>query len=1160
MTVYRPYSLRFILLGAMPMFPAITNGTDWASSPGLQGLLGQILEGVTTPIYVKNQHQQWLFANQACWQLLGRSPQARQGVSSDVPNDPPGGLTEREVWSPEELLAVIHYDQSLQPGQPMTPLTVTLTDGDGRLRQFERRIEPAITDPTLLICFLDPSPEVAPLVKAPQFETLLANIPAIIYRCYAYPDGSFRFAFVSPGAFAIAGMPAETIQAEPQRFINCIHPLDRQGFQDTLKAAIQDSQPWQWEGRYYKPSGELRWFHTAARPQHQPEETLLWDGLLMDITHHKQVQLATLERAVMEQALADNETRFRTIAATIPGALFQLRVQGGAWRIDYISDRSQDILGVPAAAITDDIEAFLGRVHPRDRPQLQTSIATTITEQSPWSYEGRCITPEGETRWWRGDGIAVAETPDTMLLCGVILDITARKTVEEAYRDSEYRLRMALDVSEMGVWTWDMVTDQMAWGAEVEKLFGPTADDFCQTFTAYLQQVHPDDRGPLQQMVDHTLHGGQDYRIEYRFCLPDGSIRWVGERGGLWRDGDGQVLGLAGTVVDTTESKAAATALQASETRYRTLLDNIPGAVYRRCADGQRTLLFQSEAIADITGYPTNHGIHHDGMTLIHPDDCPRIQQVIQQALDPPQPFDVEYRVLHADGRILWVQDKGQPVQDATGAYTLIDGVLMDITRRKESENRYRDLARREALINRISTQIRESLTLETILQTAVQATRRQLDTDRVVIYRFEADWQGHVVVEDVVSPWTSTMGDIGADDCFGEGYAGYYASGRVRAIDDVTEAGLNACHQVFLTELQIRANLIAPILIQNQLWGLLIAHECRGPRRWNGSEIELMLSLAGQVGVAIGQSDLYYEARENAAQAQQQAQNLEMTLLELQRTQAQLVQTEKMSSLGQLVAGVAHEINNPVSFIDGNLNHAGEYAQDLMELIQLYQRTYPRPAGAITAAMGAIDLDFLMDDFPKLLESMRVGADRIKNIVASLRTFSRMDEADIKPVDIHDGLNSTLMILGNRLKANGDRPEIVVQQDYGDLPLVECYAGQLNQVFMNLLSNAIDALEEHLERDHTLIPHLSIGTTVVEPQQVAITITDNGPGIPESLQSRIFEPFYTTKPVGKGTGIGLSISHQIVTERHRGSLECRSVAAQGTQFIITIPQVQGTT
>jgi signal transduction histidine kinase len=279
-----------------------------------------------------------------------------------------------------------------------------------------------------------------------------------------------------------------------------------------------------------------------------------------------------------------------------------------------------------------------------------------------------------------------------------------------------------------------------------------------------------------------------------------------------------------------------------------------------------------------------------------------------------------------------------------------------------------------------------------------------------------------------------------------------------------------------------------------------------------------------------------------------------------LQRTQAQLVQTEKMSSLGQLVAGVAHEINNPVSFIDGNLSHAGDYAQDLMALIQLYQRTYPDSTGAIAQAIQTIDLEFLMEDFPRLLESMRVGADRIKKIVASLRTFSRMDEADIKPVDIHDGLNSTLMILGNRLKANGDRPEIIVRQDYGELPPVECYAGQLNQVFMNLLSNGIDALEDQLETDDTLVPSLSIRTTVVEPDQIAITIADNGPGIPEALQSRIFEPFYTTKPVGKGTGIGLSISHQIITERHRGTLECRSAANQGTQFIITIPQVQGTT
>ncbi|HEY9751149.1 MAG TPA: ATP-binding protein [Allocoleopsis sp.] len=301
---------------------------------------------------------------------------------------------------------------------------------------------------------------------------------------------------------------------------------------------------------------------------------------------------------------------------------------------------------------------------------------------------------------------------------------------------------------------------------------------------------------------------------------------------------------------------------------------------------------------------------------------------------------------------------------------------------------------------------------------------------------------------------------------------------------------------------------------------------------------------------------------RQSEAQSRQQNQALEQTLRELQRTQAQLIQTEKLSSLGQLVAGVAHEINNPVSFIHGNLRHADEYTQNLLDLIQLYQKHYPHPVPEIEAEIEAIDLEFLTADLPKLLNSMQVGTERIQKIVLALRHFSRMDEADMKAIDIHAGLESTLMILQNRLKPRFDQSVIQIEQDYGDLPLVECYAGQLNQVFMNILTNAIDALEESDKQrspaSHAQNPStIRIRTRMTEHQQVQISIADNGPGIPGHLQSRLFDPFFTTKAIGKGTGLGLSISYGIITEKHGGSLQCISTPGAGTEFVIEIPLSQ---
>ena len=271
----------------------------------------------------------------------------------------------------------------------------------------------------------------------------------------------------------------------------------------------------------------------------------------------------------------------------------------------------------------------------------------------------------------------------------------------------------------------------------------------------------------------------------------------------------------------------------------------------------------------------------------------------------------------------------------------------------------------------------------------------------------------------------------------------------------------------------------------------------------------------------------------------------LNQTLQNLQQSQSQLIQTEKMSSLGQMVAGVAHEINNPISFIYGNLNYLEEYVRDLINLVHLYQQQYPSPTKLIQSKTETIDFEFLADDLPKILASMRLGAERICQMVLSLRNFSRLDESEVKNVDLREGIDSTLLILNNRL-----RDKVTVVKQYGDLHLIECYPAQLNQVFMNILSNAIDALLAQTELSKKQI---AITTDTIAPNQVRVRIRDNGPGIPSEIKHKIFDPFFTTKPVGQGTGLGLSICYQIV-EKHQGQIEVISQPDQGTEFIITLP------
>ena len=297
---------------------------------------------------------------------------------------------------------------------------------------------------------------------------------------------------------------------------------------------------------------------------------------------------------------------------------------------------------------------------------------------------------------------------------------------------------------------------------------------------------------------------------------------------------------------------------------------------------------------------------------------------------------------------------------------------------------------------------------------------------------------------------------------------------------------------------------------------------------------------------------------RESEAKLKEQKQELQQTLKELQMTQAQMIQSEKMSSLGQMLAGVAHEINNPVNFIHGNIVYAKDYIHDLLNLVQLYQDYYPHPRQEIEAGIEDIDLNFLQEDLKKILKSMEVGTGRIQEIVKSLRIFSRCDEAEIKKVDVHEGIESTLMILQSHFKAKSksEYSEIKIIKEYGQLPLIDCYPGQLNQVFMNIFSNAIYAIKnnQNSQKIESNSGCIRIKTQRISDNLVQIFITDNGGGISEEVLSHLFDPFFTTKPVGKGTGLGLSISYQIIVEKHKGKLECHSQKEKYTEFIITIP------
>lgn len=456
---------------------------------------------------------------------------------------------------------------------------------------------------------------------------------------------------------------------------------------------------------------------------------------------------------------------------------------------------------------------------------------------------------------------------------------------------------------------------------------------------------------------------------------------------------------------------------------------------------------------------------------------------------------------------------------------------------------------------------IRASLNEGEILDTAVQILRQLMGVDRVCILQFERTTlgsPGQFVAESVSALWRSLLGtrlehpeqQLGfivpsAQTAQTLCWDGKQLRQTQTIVNDVAAANLSPTQRGFITDFcQAQAFLSIPLVRQNQLWGGLYLYHCDGPHDWTIDELNQFYQVVEQLAIALEHSSQLQQANRQALQALQQ-------LGQLKQAQAQLIHSEKMSGLGHLVAGIAHEINNPVSFIYGNLVHTGNYATTLLELIGKYHEMYPE--SELSEYLEEIDFNFIEMDFPKILNSMKTGTDRIRKLVLSLRNFSRLDEADIKTVDIHEGIDNTLMVLRHRFVNRDCLPAVTLRKHYGDLPPVTCYPSQMNQVFLHLITNSIDAFDRH-RKQAPYVPLMEITTTRLDGDRIAITVKDNGPGIPQDIQRKIFDTFFTTKPPGQGTGLGLAISHHVVVEQHGGELICISEPGWGSFFQAIIP------
>ncbi len=701
------------------------------------------------------------------------------------------------------------------------------------------------------------------------------------------------------------------------------------------------------------------------------------------------------------------------------------------------------------------------------------------------------------------------------------------------------------------------------------ELYGMEPEVAMQDNSQIMSLVHLDDRQSLEKSIAASAQTLQLFAWEGRFLLQSGSLKWVQAKSLPYKQANGNIV-WDGIMIDISDRVEAEVSLKKTQKLLEDVLDNSPSVIFVKDLQGQYILVNREfEKVYNLKSQDVIGKSDRD----LFPQTADYLQSQDQQVMKTLTPLEWEDIVPQADGLHYYMAMKF-PICDEAGIPYAIAGKSTDITTRKQieeakeqSEARYRDLAGREKLLNRLSNQIRNTLDLDTVLETTIQEIHQILKLDRCAYawYHPQTVSPAWDVIKEAKHPNLPSLLGFYPSPEVGS-VSKLLLQQRILRIDDAKLVS-DPILRTFLQSLGYRSLLGLPIQTPAGKIGVLFCGHCDRSRNWHDSESEMLQSVVDQLAIAINQAELYTQSLEAAVIAQKQAKQLEQTLQKLQNTQSQLVQSEKMSSLGQLVAGVAHEINNPVNFIYGNIAHANEYAKDLLKLLQLYQQEYPQPSEEIQEEIAAVDLDFLITDLPKLLSSMKIGAIRIREIVNSLRNFSRLDEADMKAVDIHEGIDSTLMILQNRLKVKPDYPGIEVIKEYANLPPTECYPGQLNQVFMNLLSNAIDALEQTFMNQHAnkcvinYQPQIRIYTEIVAANSqmltqdcLAIRIHDNGPGMTPEIKQRAFDPFFTTKPIGLGTGLGLSISYQIVVEKHGGKLLCCSEIGKGTEFVIQIP------
>ncbi len=802
------------------------------------------------------------------------------------------------------------------------------------------------------------------------------------------------------------------------------------------------------------------------------------------------------ERKRTEEALRESECKFSAIFDQTFELLGILSLDG------IVQEINQSALDSIAAQKTDIIgSSFWETPWWTHSQQLQHQLRDAIDQAASGQFIRYEVPfPSGSGKLMITDFSlkpVFDEAGRVVMLIAEGYDITERKQTEEALHASEERWKLALQGSNDGIWDWNIKTNEVFYSVRWKEMLGFEDHEIVNERDEWTKRVHPDDINKVMQIIqDHLAKKTPFYTSEHRVLCKDGTYKWILDRGQALWDEAGNPVRMVGSHNDVTDRKRAEEVLRESQERLSLALEVAHMVTWD--FDILTNHLVAAGAVDLVFGLPHGSSVpsYEDFFSFVHPEDRDSVFRALTRSVEEGAEYKLEYRMVWPDGTLHWVAAEGQAYRDATGKPTRVVGVAIDITERKRAEEALRQQSQRSQLFSEITLNIRQSLKLDEILQTTVTEVQRLLHADRVLVFQLLADGSGHVVQESVVTGWPVTLGQDLFDPCFIGDFKDRYHKGRVGSIADIEQGDVEQCYVDFLKQFGVRANLVVPILVKEDVWGLLIAHQCSGPRQWEVLEVELMRQIGNQIGIALTQAQLL-------EQETKQRQ-------ELARSNADLQQFAYVAS---------HDLQEPLRMVASYL--------------QLLERRYK---------------DRLDADANEFINYAVDGAGRMQNLINDLLAYSRVGTQGkpFKSTNCEQVFRRALL----HLKIAIEESKAVITHD-DPFPVVHADEGQLVQVLQNLISNAIKFRGDQA-------PHIHIGAQHLNEEWV-FSVKDQGIGIDPQYKERIFMIFQRlhNRTEYVGTGIGLAICKRIV-ERHGGRIWVESELVKGSTFYFTIPDHQG--